>query len=155
MWEGAGGVRAGGESEGQNLLECSTDSIKRLRFNQLDPVAKTGLVYCPHLVTNRQSALSHAGNPHGDRWMRCTVGRRQRDYQYCSSRSINRGGGHKDARAYLFDFRALCWIEIDPPDVASTKLSRFHHSIPSPKLTSQSFISAPSVSSCSTAKAAW
>ena len=142
------------QSDGQDLQECFTDSIKRLRFHQLDPVGKAGLVYCPQLVTNGHRVLSHAQNPHGDRWVRCTAGRRQRDYQDSSSRSIDRGGGHQDAGAYLLDFRALRWIEINPPDVASPKLSSFHQSIPSPRVTSQSFISAPSVSSCSTVKAA-
>lgn len=141
-------------SDGQDLLECFTDSIKRFGIHQFDPVGKTGLVYCPQLVTDGQYALAHAPNPHCDRWVRRAVGRRQRYYQDGSSRSIDRGGSHQDTGAYLLDFRALRWIKIAPPDIAPAKLFRFHYSIPSPNVTSQSFISAPSPSSRSTAKAA-
>ena len=106
------------------------DFLKFLRRESLEPGLESVFGNGTDLVDHCHGGVALACDRNGY-WGMGLGGQRQRDYDHRPTKPIQRVVRQHNTRSCLIDFRTLCWVEADPPDITPLDGCISHSSIPS------------------------
>ena len=117
-------------SEFENGREGLTNISQFIGRHGLDSGFEAMLCHSAYLVNDSDGRLALAAHRDCDGWMGFCRGREWHD-DHSPTKSVHCVVREHDTRSCFLDFGTLCWIQTDPPNVATVDRAVGHWSIPS------------------------